>query len=127
MSQEQNGGKFTFTIESKTFFRFVVWIISVLISAGAIGYGGMGNLLGRDVPSKETVDSAASAVIGELKQIRREMNHIRAIQYQVEDHAALIDSLRRNQQRGFGALWYQNRMIVTKLDSLTKISSTNRR
>lgn len=104
----------------------LLFIFSLLLGGGAaVGIGGVGNFLSRDVPTDQTVNQAATSIVAELRQIRREMNSLQGLRYQVEDNTALIDSLKAYQQqmkaeqrRGFGALWEQNKQLLGELHEL---------
>lgn len=113
-----NEGKITVTLDVRT----IIAIVSVVLGLGAAGYGGIGQLVSKDVPTNESVNEAASTIVGELRQIRREMNSLQALRYQVEDHADMIDSLQRaqkqlndNQAKGFGVLWEQNKLLLDEI------------
>lgn len=111
-------GGVTITFDAKT----IITVISIVLGLGAAGYGGLGSILTRDVPTNTSVQDATSSIVGELRQLRREMNSLQALRYQVEDHARAIDSLKQAteqtavlQQKGFGALWEQNKIILEEL------------
>lgn len=116
-------GGITITLDIKT----IISIISVVLGLGAVGYGGLGGVLSKNVPTSETVENATTSIVGELRQIRREMNSLQTLRYQVEDHARAIDSLMSasanmstQQQKGFSALWEQNKIILERISNSNK-------
>lgn len=123
MSESDVKGGITITLDIKT----IISIISVVLGLGAVGYGGLGGVLSKNVPTSETVENATTSIVGELRQIRREMNSLQTLRYQVEDHARAIDSLMSasanmstQQQKGFSALWEQNKIILERISNSNK-------
>lgn len=108
--------KSTFTVR-----QIVSGFVAIMVSVGLLGTG-IVQLGGTPNQAKDVIVALNDSLLKEVRVMRADIRRLRYLEYDVETNSMRIDTIlaqqlhmRENQEKGFGVLWEQNRVVLASI------------